>query len=495
MPVLSSSIHPGLLNLPGTSPASKNTAEELLKVDEESHHCFFRAAGLHNHTSHHILAAYDLGAPAPLIKAIYDEEKKIQRPIDLKLNGVTPEAFPNPGEIKDDNWTNYLGDAKAYSAYLAFFSEKIASGGVTKTFEDYILSPAANGNGSDMLYRLVAGAFHPFIQVGYGLEFNCKIEVAAGLAQAAVHDARSFVYVPPDKFVDSTSTVNGTQPLAKGRQPPKGPSILSILRQIYDSPKLTPVLPYEQDSLLSKRVMDFIKAEGGASLAELQRIISHFDPGNTHEEIDSRIEELIFASTLLLFGTGKPNRKPRLDFFLMHLLTSCLFLPSFFKYINKVQDKRVLFRTYIQPWGTVLMTRGRPRIDPSLLMSYTDNPTPPNFRTHPEQPSSLNAESANPWPAMIADVIHAPDAHTVKSLRTLIYGATKYGTLSKGDVIGAWGPDGKETHPGISEVDGTVFIRAAGVLMDTLGWVTHGQREGNWDRSALGWDDAWKGED
>ena len=59
-----------------------------------------------------LLAAYDLGAPASVIKAIYDEDAKMQRSIDLNLDGATPEASPKPGEIKDDNWTRWLGDQK-----------------------------------------------------------------------------------------------------------------------------------------------------------------------------------------------------------------------------------------------------------------------------------------------------------------------------------------------------------------------------------------------
>lgn len=59
-----------------------------------------------------VLAAYDLGAPAQVIKAIYNDEAKVQRPIDLKLDGVTVESSPNPGEVKDDNWTRWLGDQK-----------------------------------------------------------------------------------------------------------------------------------------------------------------------------------------------------------------------------------------------------------------------------------------------------------------------------------------------------------------------------------------------
>jgi hypothetical protein len=47
-----------------------------------------------------------------VIQTIYDEEAKIQRPIDLKLNDLAPEASPEPGQIKDENWTKWLGDAK-----------------------------------------------------------------------------------------------------------------------------------------------------------------------------------------------------------------------------------------------------------------------------------------------------------------------------------------------------------------------------------------------
>jgi hypothetical protein len=59
-----------------------------------------------------ILAAYDLGAPACLIQAIYDDEVKLQRPIDLKENGVVPEGVIKSGEITEANWTKWLGDAK-----------------------------------------------------------------------------------------------------------------------------------------------------------------------------------------------------------------------------------------------------------------------------------------------------------------------------------------------------------------------------------------------
>ena len=41
-------------------------------------------------------------------------------------------------------------------------------------------------------------------------------------------------------------------------------------------------------------------------------------------------------------------------------------------------------------------------------------------------------------------------------------------------------------------MDGTVFVRAAGLFMDYKGWVMHGEKEKPWDVSGLGWDDAWR---
>jgi hypothetical protein len=103
-------IKPGILSLPGSTHSSKKTLESLLTEDHSKHHCYFRSFGFHNHLSHHILAAYDLGASTELLKAIYAEEAKTQRPImldgegDSKMDGVV-----KPGTINEGNWKEYLG--------------------------------------------------------------------------------------------------------------------------------------------------------------------------------------------------------------------------------------------------------------------------------------------------------------------------------------------------------------------------------------------------
>jgi hypothetical protein len=96
------------LNLPGATPASKKAVQELLAKDHDTHHCYFNTIGFHNHLSHHLLAAYDLGASAQLLEAIYDEEAKMQRPIMLDQD----EGVLKPGVINESNWTKYLGEEK-----------------------------------------------------------------------------------------------------------------------------------------------------------------------------------------------------------------------------------------------------------------------------------------------------------------------------------------------------------------------------------------------
>jgi len=208
-------------------------------------------------------------------------------------------------------------------------------------------------------------------------------------------------------------------------------------------------------------------------------------------------------ATLLFVGTGKPGRKPRLDFFLVHVLNMTLFMPSILKLIPTVESKERLLRAMLP---VVLMTvevRGRPRINPALCMSYTATPRPPVSKDTPlpvPHPGAVtdprDPESASVWPTILASVVHAPDAHTVKAVRLLFYAAQEYGMTPPGAIPGAYFSSGKrqggETHVGLAEVDGSLFIRAAGVVMDMMGWVTHGQAPGNWDSSALGWDDAWK---
>lgn len=299
-----------------------------------------------------------------------------------------------------------------------------------------------------------------------------------------------------------SQTVNGTSTTSAPsshedvrRYPSHGPALLSIIQMMYDSEILSPILPYQPDALLSTRSKDAMKDGRPEEIKRLSSLWT-IDPNGGDEEFDARVEEIIWVCTLLTVATGKHGRKPRVDFFLMHLLTSSLFLPSLLGATKSVDNKISLLRLYVAEVLMIMLLRGRPRIDVTLMMSYTEVPQPPSNDHTPTPDGSALGDprvptNTNPWPAIIASVIHAPDAHTVKSIRTLYYAAQKYGETPPGGAIGAFNKDGTEVIAHAGELDGTIFVRAAGVVMNALGWVSHGQKEGNWDRSALGWDAAW----
>ncbi|OCB92234.1 hypothetical protein A7U60_g363 [Sanghuangporus baumii] len=465
---MDSEMSQGLLHLPGSNHITKELVERLLEEDLKKHHCFYGKVGFHNHLPHHVLALYDLGAPAKVLQHMYDLESKVQSPINL-VDRQTQIVAPLDLTITKENWTGHIGHEENYIAYLKFFTEEIKNNGISDCLEEYIFSERANGNENNMLLRLVGGAVHPLIQIGYGTEFSMPSITASGLAETAVTKP-----IPSSLYDD---TPNSSAEDIK---------VLSIIRQMYDSDKLVPVMPYQPDALLSTRMKD---AMTNGRPEEIRRLSAQLpiEDNVQSTELDTRVEELIWAATLLTVSTGKHGRKPRLDFFLMHLLTSSLFLPSLINKIKTQKNKARLLRLYVSTMLFIMLLRGRPRIDPTLIMSYTDAPRPPKAREDPAD--------RNPWPAIIDDVIHAPDSHTVKTMRTLYYGAQKYGETPPGKAIGAFNKVGSETLKGSGKLDGTIFIRAAGVVMDMMGWITHGQKEGRWDRSALGWDEAWDGPD
>ncbi|KAF9492815.1 hypothetical protein BDN71DRAFT_1450985 [Pleurotus eryngii] len=462
----------GLVNLPRASPAVKTTAEELLSKDAEEHHCYFRSSGVHNHLSHHLLAAYDLGASEGVLRKIYEEEAKIQRPIIL-------EETDKDAVVTDENMAQYLGNQNAYAAFCQFFKRRVFELGAIQAIEEYIFSPKANEGSKAMLHRLVAGALHPFIQIGHGLEFGNPVLVATGLAQAAVHTVQ---------FQPAFATI--TEP---------GPSMLEILRQVYDSPALHPVMPYDNNALISSR-MKAALTEGRAE--EIQRICSQINlDGLSDDDYNAKVKEIIWTCTLLMFATGKPGKKPRLDFFLMHLVTSSIFVKSYVDSLQVASHKADLIRAYVFTMILLLLSRGRPIIKPELVMTYTDKPRPPNSHTSSYYQADgtalgnpLQVADYNPWLTLVTSSLHAPDSHVLKTMRTLVYAAREFGDTLPGGVDGAFLRDDAhgESHPGSSQLDGSLFVRAAGMTLDYMGWVVHGQpaRE-DWDRSALGWDDAW----
>ncbi|KAF7344235.1 hypothetical protein MVEN_01714700 [Mycena venus] len=475
-------LRPGLIHS-ATTHSSSQALEELLHQDYVTHHCFINDLGFHNHVPHHLVAAYDMGATPTLLKLIYDRLEPTLRPIDRQGESIT-----------ESNWTTRLGEHKAYGSYLAFFAEQISKNGVSETMRKYVMAPEANGNGSLMLARVLGGVFHPFLQIGFGVEFGQDYMVSVGLAMAAVTSAQTSAYV-----LDEPS---GLPHIATNT--PKGVTLLQLLCEVYDSPILKPILPYKPDALFSTRFKKLTETPDRG--AELKRIYAKWSIDITltgaasEQEFSEKTEECLWQATLLFAATGRQNRAPRLDFFLMHVLTSALCLPSLLTVLEDAVHKAQLLQGYARTAAFFVLFRGRPRINIPLLMSYTDVPRPPAHAPPGGEdalgnPAGGEKGETNPWLALVQNALHHKDAHVLKVVRTLYYCGVRYGPKPAGSALGAKDGEGKETHVGAGTMDGTIFVRAAGVVCDMLGWIAYGAKEGEWDQSALGWDAAWERED
>ncbi|KAG8685474.1 hypothetical protein FRC11_010516 [Ceratobasidium sp. 423] len=446
---------------PGITPESTATLRKLLIGDYKSFHVFFSQRGLHNHLSHHLLAAYTLGAPAHVLQEIYDSHSAYQRP-----------AYQSPVPINHNNWTEHLGDEDFYNAYMNFFSVEIKEHGLGSTLEKYVFSHEANWADDQprMLDRFIAGAFHPIIHFGYAVEFGIDGMAAEGLAQTAVHQC-DFENVFDATFFTEAAVAKET---SKDRV-----HSFTLLSRILADDRLKAGVVCKKETRL--RAGEVARNAGGI----LRDYASLWTVTQDEKDIRAHAEELHWFVTLVFGIAGwKRDRGFRADFFLAHLVTSNIFLSPIISLL-KPKHQVDLLRAFMAASFVWFVAEGRPAIDiQGFFQSVTTNPKPsPDFNS-----STTNKQEGNPWYTILMHSVLHPDEHLIKAQRALAYSASLHGLRPKGSFA-------HTELRGAETIDGTLFIRTAGLLMGELRWnyeVTRrvdGLDVGNgWDRAGLGWD-------
>jgi len=170
----------------------------------------------------------------------------------------------------------------------------------------------------------------------------------------------------------------------------------------------------------------------------------------------------------------------------MHLVTSLVFLPSLTAYLRP-SSQLLLLRAYFTTCLAWWVSRGRPGFDiPGFFASDTSHPTPsgplptPYDGTLPS-PKSPEAVTPNPWlPIIQTTIVHA-DAHLPKIQRALAHFARLYGSRVAGL------PDFTGTElEGAEKLDGTIFIRTAGLTAKRMGRVREGEKPAkSWDQEGF----------
>jgi len=459
-----------------------------------------------SHTSHHLLAVFALGAPVASFDTIFNVHVDRTRP-----------ALKSPGNISKENFYEHLGKKSYYDSYLHYFHNVILEKGATAAIEEYVFARGANvdENGSDksprkMFNRLFARLYHPMIYIGYGLEFGIPGLVAEGLAQTAVHSPEVPSLIPSSLFESQdgsgdsvtrltsrlstllmNTTLGKTAPtgITAGQQPVSGVHAFTVLARILQDDAFTasslglaPLANPADNPLHYSKVAELVS----------QKILAHAEDwivdGSNDEELQSKIEELCWMNALLYGVGGWSGRKDAIngkfiaDFFMMHMVTSSLFLCSFVPYLSP-SSTVLLLRTYFLTSLTWWISRGRPPLPiREFYESVSDTPVIQGIDDVKPSKSTLSPETVtpNPWLQIIQMSIVHTDDHLCKIQRALAHFARQYGERPAGH-FAASTRVGDATLDGVELLDGTLFLKIASLTAEKVAAVKEAHDPFYWD--------------
>ncbi|THH26455.1 hypothetical protein EUX98_g7731 [Antrodiella citrinella] len=483
------------------------TADALIESQQHNHknlHIFFNDAHFHNHAAHHVLAIYALGASPELIRAAYSIHKGYQRP-----------AVPPAGVVTKSNWKEHLGDEQYYQSYLMFFTDLLLTDGPAVVLQEYIFSKDANFTPAkgkterpEMVNRFIGGFLHPLIHCGYGAEFGQLGMWAEALAETSVEHPAPAAIVPDALYeemyssADLASRVASLSLSGETRADVNSVHALTILARISKDPVFSP----EAIKLHEARGPIDLGLIARTCIDKLLKYVDEWTIGTSQEELDKKIEELIWMSTVIyaVGGWGGRNlsedesKEFNGDFFLMHAVTSAMFLPSLSTYLAPAATA-FLLKAYLVTILSAYIIRGRPALPLADFFATVPTPTPPRphatsstdiftFRFGPN-PSMIIPPKANwlavgadkiytpnPWLPLIQSTLVHPDEHLCKLQRSLMHFASVLGATRPG----AFRYLEREVE-GAGKLDGTLFVRAAGLTANRLGWIREGHAQKSWD--------------
>lgn len=357
------------------SCANENNMDSVIKLiqrDAENHHLFFNDEKFHNHLVHQLLADYSLGADLLRLNKAYRDNTVYQRP----RRPLKP----------DFTWDSLrcLGNEDYYTNYVNFFQEEIQKKGSKHCTEYYIFEQDPR---LGLYSRFLSGIYHPMIHLGYGIEFNHLLMIAEGLAWVAVHYPRAH------HFYESINKKN-----IEGELLSKNNKIISTALEI--------ICSIHQDS----RIDDVVKGVEEDKYTKVINVIpdllhEYCQQWPVTETLDgpmglrARATELQILASALYAGSYRPGKEISLDFFLMHTLTSSLFLHCYIE--------------LLAPCYAVSLLRGKFASD---LVYYIAHGRPYlNLQQFDSYPKLLH------WDQIISKAIASADDHVPKAVRALIH--------------------------------------------------------------------------
>ncbi|KAI9027019.1 hypothetical protein DFJ74DRAFT_704440 [Hyaloraphidium curvatum] len=369
------------------SPAPASFADALALVADNvaKFDIQYRPSLNSNHLSQHLLTLYQLGASRERLgKAFGVHAKKLDpRPTEEPAVHVQLESLPA-----------LLGKREHFAPLAAFFRSEIARlGGI---------GPAVALHYPKLSSGCAGAAFHAVILLGFGCEFSDPATAADGLAYLAYAHANL-----------------GKVPRLDWPPAPVRDSLLSLARAVDADPKpLTPARP---------EFMPKVASLHAAHDDKIARAAASFLPPGTEASLPARIRELQLCAASL-FAT--PGAQERLDFFLLHGMTSLHALRRVMQHL-RAEDRAEVARDYFRGFCCLFLAQ-----------------RPAGFPT----PEELASRDPGPdvWRNALQVALETDDEHVAKGIRTLL----------------AWEQDGE----GDAELGG-VCRAAAGVVVRVYAWV------------------------
>ncbi|KAJ9605938.1 hypothetical protein H2200_009787 [Cladophialophora chaetospira] len=292
----------GLARIGANPPGSVDTAVSLLQKNHERWHMYFRDVAGHNHIPHAILSTFAMGGGPQELTRAYDDGESIQRP----MPPVSSQVVDEMGDSTKFRQRMQILDQ--YPNFLAFFEQQIR--GRAGDWQAVVLEYCFAGTPlSDlMLAQLFEGLYHPFIHLGFGVEFGMSSLVAEGLAQTASHDP---MYI--DVFFQKAERLAQT-----GSLPRKALKSLYQDTRANDTIRTSPRLPDGP-----WKVRDGVL---GRAMDEMVKVAAQYQVHPTEEDVERATAEMISCAAWACAAAHKPGKERKIDFFLMHAVTSSIFV-------------------------------------------------------------------------------------------------------------------------------------------------------------------------
>ena len=170
-----------------------------------------------------------------------------------------------------------------------------------------------------------------------------------------------------------------------------------------------------------------------------------------------------------------------------HLVTSSVFLLTLVFPSDKspyppipLASRLTLLKAYLATCAGWYISRGNGRMPLEEFYAATNNrlTAPPAVPAPPDAKRKPLGAPGGPWERIVANAVAHPEEHLPKAVRSLAVFATRWGGRPSGYFAGG-GEDGLE---GREVLDGTLFVRAASLALDRLGWAHEAGKElGEWD--------------